>query len=438
MGDVSLVIRKDGGFERLYAMKRLLGVFERDPDVRSMFEDEARIAGLIRHPNVVSVVDVGSDNAGSFLVMDYIEGVSLAQLITNVRENGEEMPLQVALKLLRDAADGLHAAHELRNHDGASLNLVHRDVSPQNVLVGLDGIARMTDFGIAKALGKQTKTSTGVIKGKSGYFAPEQLRFEKVDRRADLFALGVILYETLTLRRLYRDESMEETAGRILREPPPDVGMLREDVPDAVVELGFELLAKMPHERPETAKQVAERLDDALAELRLIEGSVDIPAFLERALDVHTIRQRRKVADQGRRNPNAFPTVAQVVLGETPKAPNRQRLVLMAVATFALAAVGGSLGVYLTQPGAEPPSVAAAAEPAPERPVEPPAAAMVEPSPSANEGETPVQVGAMESAPRPSARARRRAQARRRAAMRSRPAAEPEPTMTTQEVWITP
>lgn len=157
MGRVDLVVRKQEHFERLHALKRLRSDFLEDDEVRRMFVDEARIAGLIRHPNVVSVTDVGEDSEGPFLVMDYIDGVALSVLLKKLIQNKRSLPMTVALTLVAQVADGLHAAHSLRDSKGSALGVIHRDVSPQNVLVGFDGFARVTDFGIAKAVGPRKR-----------------------------------------------------------------------------------------------------------------------------------------------------------------------------------------------------------------------------------------------------------------------------------------
>lgn len=276
MGVVELVLRREGSFERLHALKRLLPALRSDPSVRRMFLDEARVAGLLRHPNVVSVLDVGEDERGPYLVMDYVDGISLARLIADTPA-GDLIPLGVCLSLLRQIAEGLHAAHELCDHAGAPLELVHRDVSPQNVLVGYDGVARVTDFGIAKALGRSGGTTVGLLKGKAGYLSPEQLRFERLDRRSDLFSLGVVAYELLSGRRLYDGDELSDIAQRILREPPPDLAEVRGDVPDELVGLLFDLLSKDPAHRPATAAEVARALE--VIERELPPGEPTIPVF---------------------------------------------------------------------------------------------------------------------------------------------------------------
>ncbi|MCA9614581.1 MAG: serine/threonine protein kinase, partial [Myxococcales bacterium] len=153
MGTVYLARRREGGFQRLYAVKRLHPHLRDDPDFRAMFVEEARLAGLITHPNVVGVLDVGEDHEGPFLVMDFVQGLPLSQLITLANRSEAPLAVQSCVRIALAVARGLHASHELRDHEGRALQLVHRDLSPQNVLIGWDGTVRITDFGIAKALG---------------------------------------------------------------------------------------------------------------------------------------------------------------------------------------------------------------------------------------------------------------------------------------------
>lgn len=277
MGSVDLALRHEGDFRRLYAIKRLHLHLREDADFRDMFMEEARIAGLIHHPNVVSVLDVGEDDDGPYLIMNFIDGLSLAELLQRVVARGEQIPMQVAVRIAVEIAKGLHAAHELRDHDGQQLHLVHRDLSPQNVMVSFQGAVMVTDFGIAKALGRGVHTTTGVIKGKIAYMAPEQLRYEDADRRSDLFPLGITLYEMLTGQRLYASRSGNDGVRRILSEAPPDLGDVLPGAPPALVSLLFDLLAKEPDQRPPTAAAVGEALDSILAELVAEEGR----AFLE-------------------------------------------------------------------------------------------------------------------------------------------------------------
>lgn len=280
MGEVQLGLRQAESFRRLVAIKRLRSEHRRDPSFRRMFLDEARIAGLIRHPNVVSVLDVGDDDDGPFLVMDFIESVTVNEMIESIVAEGDAVPVQIGARIVKQVAHGLVAAHELRDPDGNHVGLIHRDVSPQNILLGFDGIARLTDFGIAKATSSQ-HTTTGLLKGKVGYMSPEQLRFERPSQKSDLFSLGVVLFELLSGRRLYSGSDTVAVAQKILGDPTPDIFSVRDDVPPALIELSFELLAKDPADRPESARDVAKRLEVIVDELAREEGAIRLDEFLD-------------------------------------------------------------------------------------------------------------------------------------------------------------
>lgn len=293
MGRVELVVDQRLHFERLHARKRLHDNFVDDTDVRAMFLDEARIAGFIRHPHVVSVTDVGEDEDGPFIVMDFVDGIALSTMVSRLVAAQVTLPLSVALSLLAQAAEGLHAAHEATDSTGHRLGVVHRDVSPQNILVGFDGHARVADFGIAKAMGRSsTRTETGVLKGKLGYSSPEVLRFEEADVRSDLFSFGVCLYEAVTMRRLYPSSGGGPRA--ILNNPTPDLGDVVEDAPDELVELAFSLLAKDPAHRPSTAGEVAVRLRGILRDLPF-DDVMSVTDFLEEHFAEERTGQRRRI-----------------------------------------------------------------------------------------------------------------------------------------------
>ena len=328
MGRVDLVIRHEGNFRRLYAIKRLHAQYREDEEFRSMFLDEARIAGLVRHPNVVSVLDVGEDPRGPYLVMDFIEGVSVAELVRRLRSHKAPMPLAIALQIAIQTAEGLHSAHELVGEDGRLLQLVHRDVSPQNILIGFDGIARVTDFGIAKAVGgSSSRTQTGMLKGKIGYVSPEQLRFEALDRRSDIFSFGIVLFEMIAGRRLYARS--DNGPSRILREAPPDLGLERDGLPSELVELTFELLAKDPAIRPATCRDVATRLRTILEELLLDDANaVSLADFLGLQFKEREVELREEIQEamaqlsEGKLRPWSETTAA------TPPTPPRRRPIL--------------------------------------------------------------------------------------------------------------
>ena len=180
---------------------------------------EAKIAARVQHLNVVSVVEAGDDPVGLFLVLDYIEGDTLSGLSRALHKQNRALPLRISGRILLDAMAGLQAAHELCDDDGQPMNLVHRDFSPQNILVGIDGIGRLTDFGIAKAQGTQV-TATGVLKGKVSYMSPEQARGRSLDRRSDVWAAGVIAWELLAGRRMFAKQSETETLLAIAENTP--------------------------------------------------------------------------------------------------------------------------------------------------------------------------------------------------------------------------
>lgn len=334
MGIVSLAVREEGPFRRAYAIKRLKPECRHEPRVRSMFLEEARIAGLLHHPNIVSVVDIGEDDEGPYLVMDFIQGVSLADLITDARDRAELIPVQVCVRIIKDIASGLHAAHELRGHDGTSLELVHRDVSPQNILVGFDGVARLTDFGIAKALGRPDRTNTGLIKGKVGYLSPEQLHFDEPSRRSDLFSLGVVLFELLSAKRLYAAEKQSDVARQILTEAPPDIDDVRNDVHPMLVQLLFQLLAKDPADRPRTAGDVLHRLDAVLAQLSVQEGMLSPASYVGSRFTERQEIQARELEE--------LTAGLEFSLAPSKRPPVRPAVWRIALATLLIAgAVGG-------------------------------------------------------------------------------------------------
>jgi len=212
------------GFERLVAVKVLHPHLAHDDEFISMFLDEARLAARIRHPNVVPTLDISdSQGDGYFLVMEYIEGDHFGSLLREAARSGKNLAPGVALRIVIDALEGLGAAHTLADPDGVPLGIVHRDISPHNILVGADGIARITDFGVAKAEVRLSSTRDGQFKGKLAYMAPEQASSGFADQRSDLFGMGVVLWEALVGRRLFKAENNGELLNRLLYAdiPPP-------------------------------------------------------------------------------------------------------------------------------------------------------------------------------------------------------------------------
>ncbi|WP_438007476.1 serine/threonine-protein kinase [Sorangium sp. So ce321] len=249
------------GFRRTVAIKRLYPQFVRDPELVAMLLDEARVAARIRHPNVVSTVDVVSSGGEVLLVMEYVHGESLARLLRAATREGGAPPPRVACAVLAGALHGLHAAHEATAEDGAPLHLVHRDVSPHNVLVGEDGVARVLDFGVAQSAGRAQITRDGQLKGKIAYMSPEQIAGEPLDRRADVYAAGVVLWETLTGERLFEGRGEALSILRLLQAGVDPPSARRPGVPPELEAITLRALAREPEDRYPTARAMALALE---------------------------------------------------------------------------------------------------------------------------------------------------------------------------------
>ena len=252
------------GFARTVAIKQLHPQFARDPDFVSMFVDEARLAAKLRHPNVVPVLDVVKHGRELYIIMDYVLGVSLSEVLRRLSVYGERIPVPVVVAILAGALEGLHAAHETRDEAGNRLGIVHRDVSPANILVGGDGLARVLDFGIAKAAGRAQVTRHGEVKGKVGYMAPEQLRGDVVSRAADIFAVAVTLWESLTGQRGFSGDPESVIDARLAGEQLAPLASIDEALAsfDPIISRGT---SQYPEDRFETAREMAEALAAAQA-----------------------------------------------------------------------------------------------------------------------------------------------------------------------------
>jgi serine/threonine protein kinase len=248
------------GFSRTVAIKRLHAQYAKDPEFVAMFLDEARLAARIQHPNVVPTLDVVSTDGELFLVMEYVQGETLARLNRVVRDAGTHMPSRIALTTIVQVLHGLHAAHEAKDERGAPLGIVHRDISPQNVLVGVDGVARVLDFGVAKAAVRLQTTREGQLKGKLAYMAPEQIG-GTVDRLTDIYAAGVLLWESLTGKRLYEAVNEGQLLQKVLRgrpeRPSAHVGNLSQVLDD----ITLRALELDPRKRFATAREMALALE---------------------------------------------------------------------------------------------------------------------------------------------------------------------------------
>ncbi|MBW2456818.1 MAG: serine/threonine protein kinase [Deltaproteobacteria bacterium] len=280
-----------GGFERRVAIKVMHPHIADDPEFVAMFLDEARLAAQIHHPNVVSTLDVQTGEDGLFLVMDYVEGTSLRQVLRRLRKQGQRLPIAVAVAILLDTLSGLHAAHELTDSDGDPLNLVHRDVSPHNILIGTDGVCRITDFGIARASSRLSSTRGGVLKGKLAYMAPEQALSQPTDRRADVYAAGIVLWELLTGHRLFRGDNEAALISKCVLGADQSPREVFTEVPEDIDHVCMRALAVDPDERYPTAAEMADALEcAAYACDQPVAGARQVAIFGARyKVDVHSV-----------------------------------------------------------------------------------------------------------------------------------------------------
>jgi len=278
------------GFARTVAIKRLHPQFAKDPEFVSMFLDEARLAARVQHPNVVATIDVVATDGELFLIMDYIRGESLSRMVKLAAAKGERVPARICAAIMCGFLHGLHAAHEAKDERGVPLNLVHRDVSPQNVLVGSDGTARVLDFGVAKAAGRIQVTRDGQIKGKLAYMPPEQLQGHELTRTVDIYASAVVLWETLTGGRLFKGDNEGETLHKILRGMVDAPSRLVPGLNPAFDAVVSRALAQAPEQRFPTAREMAlalERCDG-------IASPTEVGEWVERiAGEVISVREAR-------------------------------------------------------------------------------------------------------------------------------------------------
>ncbi len=261
MGQVLLARKGSEGFEKLVVLKRILPHLVEDDEFFTMFKDEARITMRLDHPNIARINEFGEEGGVHFIEMEYVAGEDVRRLDKRARSAGQYLPLGVLIRIIADAAAGLDFAHKAKDAKGTPLNLVHRDVSPQNVLVGFDGSVKLIDFGVAKAAGRAQHTATGILKGKFPYMSPEQAEGNDIDARSDIFALGIVLWELLTGKRLFKGENDLQTQKLVkacdVPMPTAIDGALPKDF-DAVV---LKALKKNPEERYADAGEFQQALD---------------------------------------------------------------------------------------------------------------------------------------------------------------------------------
>lgn len=272
------------GFGRTVAIKAMLPSCAADPDFVSMFLDEARLAARVQHPNVVQTLDVVHENGSLILVMEYAHGESLSKLT----RGGARIPVAIATAIACDVLDGLHAAHEARDGRGELLGIVHRDVSPQNVLVTVEGVSKVLDFGVAKAKGRLHTTRDGQVKGKLAYMPPEQFHGDLVDRRADVFAAAVVFWEMLTGQRLFAGDTEAATVGKILAGEVTPARAIDSRIPPALDAVVMRALARDPNHRFATAHEMARAVEDAMMPARRAEVAEWLKSCASNILDARS------------------------------------------------------------------------------------------------------------------------------------------------------
>ncbi len=452
-------LRGSRGFQKLVAIKTILPDVIDDTRMERMFLEEAQVAAQIHHPNVVGTLELGEQDGTLYLVMDWVDGEPLNQVMNKASTQGG-MPLAVAVNLVGQACQGLYAAHELRDDNGELMGLVHRDVSPQNLLISFSGTAKLVDFGIAKATARSSGlTEAGEVKGKFAFMAPEQVRGHAVDCRTDLFALGIILYALSTGRHPFRGAHPGETLQNICSERPPALpSSFLPDYPPALEAVVMKSLSKQPDQRYASANQMLAALEEAMPGPLEASFEVEVATYLRqlfgprvserraaiRVAQEHADRQRTDATsssvgtlraisidqnDSGRfsvQTPEVTPISAPAELVTVRRSAKPK----LAAAAALVGLLVTGLGLYWGRASA-PATSAAASSPVPaEAPTRAAAAPELnEPSPAPSASAEPAASASSKAERRP-ARARAQAQAQARSSHAATPPslAGPEPT----------
>ena len=396
---------------RMLVIKRVLPHVAEDQHFVDMFVDEARLAMQLNHPNICHVYSFGEEEGTYYIAMEWVNGKPLSKIIRNAREQGG-LPIPVALKIIAQVADALDYAHRACDAKGEPLGIVHRDVSPQNIMVSYDGAVKLLDFGIAKASSHSTRTEAGVIKGKFAYMSPQQCVGEPIDGRADVFALGVCHLEALTRQNPFRRKTEFETMTMIVGEPTPSARERRPELPEEVEAILEKALMKQPELRYQSAGEMQLAIEGVIAKLGVVVSGSRMGEHLSRLFvddvrDGPQLDMRMSVsprlsgsmmsADDSKevdsaprpRKPGSTELDAMAIpasMAEGPRAPRRSAMgpiaiVLVLLALFGIAGAGGLLA--WTMMGAPAPEVATSAPVAPTIATQQPAPA-VPPAPSAS------------------------------------------------------
>jgi serine/threonine protein kinase len=309
-----------GGFEKIVALKRILPQYAQNEDFVRMFLDEARLTATIQHANVAQVYDIGKCDDALFFTMEYVHGTDLRSVLHTLVKRGQTMPMADALTIAIGAAAGLHAAHERTASDGTPLGIIHRDVTPSNVLVSFDGCVKLIDFGIAKAERRTTETRAGTLKGKIAYMSPEQCLGEPLDRRSDVFSLGIVLFELSTGTRLFPAENEYAALRQIVDHDAPSPSSRRAEYPPELETIVLRALRRNPAQRYPTAQALQIDLEEFALSLGLKTSTAHLGAFMRALLPE---KAAEPLLDDHMRLPlpPPSPMVAPAGTGEVPAIP---------------------------------------------------------------------------------------------------------------------
>ncbi len=293
MGEVFLALLNGiQGVKKLVVIKRLLDSITEDRAMRELFLEEGRLAARLNHSNVVQTIEVGEEAGALYLSMEYLEGQPLNQVVRKLGSDRIDAPL--AARIVSDVLCGLHYAHELRDYDGRPLNIVHRDMSPHNIFITYEGEVKIVDFGIAKATSHISKTEVGVFKGKVAYMAPEQVTTDSTDRRADIFVVGIVLWELLTGTRLFAG-AVQKTFYSLIQKPAPRVSSVVPDIDPELDAIVAKALDRDPNTRFATAKEMRDAIDAYIASTGRLVRAEDLADLLVRLFQKRRDRVRRQV-----------------------------------------------------------------------------------------------------------------------------------------------
>jgi len=335
--------------DRLVAVKVMLTELADESEFIKMFLDEVRLVRSIRHPHVVDVYEVGEHEGMMWMAMEWVEGESLHAVIAEAGKR-RAIPPELAVRIIADAASGLHAAHELRDIDGSLRGVVHRDISPHNILIGTNGIVKLVDFGVAKAVGRVSETTrAGQLKGKFGYMSPEQALGRGVDRRSDIFSLGIVLFELTTSRRLFRGENDIETLRLVISGAIPRPTLIDPKYPLELERIVLKALERDVSARYQTSADFEHDLRAYLKSERLIVPQSGVAAILKRVLG-ERIEQRRKAVRTWLKTlgSGAIPT-AQLLPNDPAFTPTgKDRVTASGISTVTGSGLSGPSGVSRT------------------------------------------------------------------------------------------